>query len=242
MLEALRAGRRTLERIYMTREAKGGEVTAILELAAARRIPVKRLDRRGMEAVVGRAKHQGIVAEAAPYGYMDPEAILAEAMRRTMPPLLLVVDGLEDPGNLGAIIRTAEAAGADGLIVPKHRAVGVTDAVARASAGALEHLSVGQATNIPRLLEEAKTRGFWVVGGEPHGHKNLYDVDLTVPLVLVIGGEHRGLRPLVRQNCDILAAIPMGGKVGSLNAAVAAGIFLFEVVRQRVGKHGPSRP
>jgi 23S rRNA (guanosine2251-2'-O)-methyltransferase len=171
------------------------------------------------------------MASAKPLGSI--EQILDAARTSGKPPLVLVLDGIEDPANLGAILRTADGAGVHGVIIPKHRAVGLTGVVARTSAGAIEHVPVAQVTNLVSALEELKAAGLWVVGADPKAPQNLYEIDLTPPLVLVIGGEGKGLRRLVREHCDLLIRLPMHGSMSSLNVAVATGVLLFEIVRQR---------
>lgn len=232
VLEALKAGRRNLTRIYVSRR-EGGRLGEILALARASGIPVKWEPKARLTERAGSALHQGIVALVSEAEYLDAEAFLSQVKEKVKEPLLLVVDGVEDPQNLGSIIRTAEAAGVNGLIVPKHRSVGLTQTVAKVACGALEYLPVARAPNIPSFLEKLKGEGFWVVGADPRASKSLYTADLRGALALVVGGEHVGLRPLVKTKCDLLISIPMKGRISSLNTAVAAGILLFEAIRQR---------
>jgi 23S rRNA (guanosine2251-2'-O)-methyltransferase len=233
ILEALRAGRRRLHRILLARQDMAGITESILELARANALPVEVKSRAELDRLVPGAVHQGIVADAGPFPYVLPEEILARARQRSEPGFLVVLDGIQDPQNLGGIIRTVDAAGAHGLILPRDRAVAVTPATVRASAGATEHVSVARVTNLASFLALAKGEGFWIVGADSNTGRDLYTVGLTIPLALVIGGEGRGLRPLVKSRCDLLVRVPVQGKVASLNASAAAAICLFEVVRQR---------
>lgn len=233
VLEALRARRRRLHRILLARQDRSGITATILELAQASGLRVEVLPRAELDRLAKGAAHQGVVAEGEAFPYAPAEAMVAQALRGSEGAFLVALDGIQDPQNLGAIVRTVDAAGTHGLILPRDRAVGVTPAVVRASAGATEHIPVARVTNLAAFLGWVKTAGVWVVGADPAAPHTLDGVDLTVPLVLVIGGEGRGLRPLIKSRCDILVRIPVGGKVASLNASAAAAICLFEVVRQR---------
>ena len=231
--EALRAGRRKVRRILLARDARDPRLGEIVMLAGREGIPVRRVPRDRLATMAGTDHHQGIVALADPFVYADPEEVGAEAVARSALPLLVVLVGVEDPHNLGAILRTAEAFGVDGVILPKHRAAGVTAGTLRAASGAAEHVRVARATNLATCLERLKSLGYWVCGAEVEGGMPARAADLRRPLTLVIGGEHRGLRPGIREHCDMLVTIPMGGRLHSLNASVAAGIILYEVCRQR---------
>ena len=235
VLESMRAGRRRLHRIYLARQEKGDVIEAILGGARERGVPVVVRPRGDLDRLAGGAAHQGVVAEAGTFPYLEPEEVVARALRAPGAALLVALDGIQDPHNLGAIIRTAEAAGAHGLILPRDRAAPITAAAVRSSAGATEHLTVGQVTNLAAFLAWLKTQGVWVVGADPVGGRLLYAVDLTGPLALVIGAEGRGLRPLVKSRCDLTVRVPVVGQVGSLNASCAAAVCIFEVIRQRRG-------
>jgi len=239
--EALRSGRRKVRRILLAREARDERLGEIVALAGRQGIPIRQVPRDRLEAVAGAGQHQGIVALADPYEYADPEAMAAGAAARSALPLLVALDGIEDPHNLGAILRTAEVFGADGVILPKHRAAGVTATVLRVAAGAAEHLPVARATNLAACLERLKGLGYWVCGADMEGGTPLARADLGRPLVLVVGGEDTGVRPGIRGHCDLLVSIPMVGRVGSLNASVAAGILLYEIHRHRVVKINEKR-
>lgn len=233
VLEALRAGRRSLRRVWLARAERGGASDIIQCAARERGVPVEVRPRADLDRLARGTPHQGVLVEAGPFAYARPEEILAAARRGGEAPLLIVLDGIQDPQNLGAILRTAEAAGAHGLILPRDRAAGVTPAVVRASAGAAEHVRVARVTNLAAFLERVKEEGLWVVGADPEGGQLLYRADLRGPLALVIGAEGRGLRPLVRSRCDVHVRIPLAGRVASLNASCAAAVCMFEVLRQR---------
>jgi 23S rRNA (guanosine2251-2'-O)-methyltransferase len=217
--------------------AEGGErprAFAELERAARDRgAKVRSAPRQRLDRLAGVTQHQGIVAVVADYRYREVEEILAAAAASGRPPLVVLLDGVEDPHNLGAIVRSAHALGAHGVVVPRDRASGVTPSAAKASAGAVEHVPVARVTNLVRTLEELKEAGIWAVGLVPDGDQDLARVDMRGPTALVIGGEGQGIRPLVRKCCDHVARIPMAGRVGSLNASAAAAITLYEAARQR---------
>ncbi len=232
-LEVLRAGRRAARRLILARQDAGGTVEAILALARARQVPVETRPREELDRIVHGSTHQGVLLEVGPFPYAEPEALVARASAGSAIGFLLALDGIQDPQNLGAIVRSAEAAGVHGCVLPRDRAASVTAAAVRASAGATEHLPIARVTNLAAFLELAKRQGFWVVGTDAAGGRELFTADLTDPLVLVIGGEERGLRHLTRARCDLILRIPSRGKVASLNASAAAAVCLFEVARQR---------
>jgi 23S rRNA (guanosine2251-2'-O)-methyltransferase len=233
VLESLRAGRRTIYRLLVARQERGEGVRAVLAEAEARRIPTENCQPADLDRLVRGGIHQGIAVEAAPYPYADPDALLSKVGTGGRPALLLVLDGVLDPQNLGAIVRTAEGAGVDGIVLPRDRAAAVSPAAVRASAGAAEHLAIARVTNLARYLGELKARGVWIAGTEASAGRTLFETDLTGPLAVVIGGEGRGMRALTRRHCDFLVHIPAVGRVASLNASAASAICLFEVVRQR---------
>lgn len=233
VVEALRA-RRTVRRVYLG--AKPGPASPLLEIETmARRahIPVQVLDRKALDRIADTDRHQGAVAEVLDYEYATVQDLLDVAKERGDTPLLLMLDSVQDPQNLGTLIRTAEAVGAHGVIVPRHRAVGVTPAVERASAGAIEHLKVAEVTNLNRATEELQERGFWVVGLDEEGDKTLSAIDATMPICLIVGSEGKGISRAVLEKCDFRVRLPMTGKVGSMNAAVAGSIVLYDVFRRR---------
>jgi len=235
--EMLRAGRRRVETLYIqsgVRESE--ELGEIARLAEAKHVKVQTVDAQRMEAVAGDVNHQGVAAEVSAFRYVSYKKMLSDAEQEKAP-LFLLLDHLEDPQNVGSLLRTAEAAGVNGVIMPEHRAAAVTAAVVRASAGAAEHLPVAQVPNLVRCMKLLKERGVWFVGLEGSAEaRDLAATDLTGPIGLVVGSEGRGLRRLVREHCDFLVKLPMRGKVESLNAGVAGAIALFEAVRQRAEK------
>jgi 23S rRNA (guanosine2251-2'-O)-methyltransferase len=231
--EALEAGR-ALERIVIARGRHGERIEEIVQLARTRGVPVRFEDRSQVDHVAGTREHQGVVALAAARPASNLEDLLRKAARPDIRKgLLVLLDGVEDPQNLGAVVRTALAAGADGVVIPERRAAGLTESVARASAGALAHLPVARVTNLVRAMEELKEAGYWLVGLDEHAETSYTDADLTVSVGVVLGSEGKGLHELVRRRCDFLVSIPTTGPVRSLNVSVAAGIVLFEAVRQR---------
>jgi len=219
--EALRAGR-VLDRLLIARGAGGERLQEIIELARERSIPVRFEPREALDRASGTAVHQGVVAFCAAHRYAELEQVIAGAQ------LLVLLDGVEDPHNLGAIIRTAHAAGANAVIVPERRAAGLTETVGKAAAGALEHLPVARAGNVSQTLEDLKKRGFWIYGLDERGTQLYSDTEYNMPTVFVLGGEGRGLHELVKKHCDALLRIPMAGAIASLNVSVAAGVVLFE--------------
>lgn len=225
-IEALRAGRVTALAVSARRRRGLAE---LLELADRRRVRLRRVDPAELDRLAGGAAHQGVVATVRA---LDTYTVADLVAVRT-PPLILVLDGVEDPRNLGAIARTLDAAGGSGLVVPERRAAPVTGAAVKASAGALVHVPLAPVVNLPRALAELKAAGVWTIGLEAEADQSLYDLDLRLPSAIVIGGEGRGLHRLVRERCDWRAALPMRGRVSSLNASVAAAVALFEAVRQR---------
>jgi len=232
--EALRAGRRKIYKLILAQGTKEtGIVADIATLASKSGVPIQRVERRQLDKI-GDFNHQGVAAETTQYPYAELEEILTQADQRQETPLLLMLDCLQDPQNLGTLLRTAEIVGVHGAVIPRRRAVGITPAVVNSSAGATEHLLVVQVTNLVRTMEELKAQGLWIVGLEDMPQARLcYQSDLTMPLALVVGSEGRGMGRLVRETCDILIRLPMRGKISSLNAAVAGSITLYEVWRQR---------
>jgi 23S rRNA (guanosine2251-2'-O)-methyltransferase len=237
VLEALRAGNRRIERITIAEGIHESRLHELFELAREFRVNVRRAPRAELQRIAAAgANHQGVVAHVAAVAYRDAGELtdaLAARVGTNDPPLAVVLDGVEDPRNLGAIIRTAECAGVHGLFVPERRAVGLTETVAKAAAGALEYLPVARATNIARLVEEFKERGIWTVGTDAEANIAYTDWDWTQPCALLFGGEGAGLRRLVRERCDALVGIPLRGRIPSLNVSVAAAVVLYEAVRQR---------
>jgi 23S rRNA (guanosine2251-2'-O)-methyltransferase len=233
--EALAAGR-PLQSLLIARGRHGERLQEIVQLARRNSVPVRFEERPQIDRSAGTREHQGVVAFVAAESTVSLEQILAAGSSPAAAGLLVILDGVEDPHNLGASIRTALAAGARGLVIPERRSVGLTDAAVRSSAGAAAHLPVARVTNLARAIEEIKDAGYWIVGMDERAEKSYTEVDYTVPVVLVFGGEGKGLHQLVKERCDFLVSLPTAGPVRSLNVSVAAGVALFEVVRQRVAK------
>src|SRR5579864_354573 len=227
--EALAASR-PLDRIVIASGRHGERIGEIVRIAKSRNVPVRFEDRVQLDRLTGTRDHQGVAALAA----AKPAIELDDLLRaKTANGLLVLLDGIEDPHNLGAIVRTSLAAGAQGVVIPERRAAGLTDTVERASAGALAHLSVARVKNLVRAMEEMKEAGYWLVGLDERAEKLHTEVDFKIPVGIVLGGEGKGLHALVRERCDFLVSIPTTGPVRALNVSVAAGVVLFEVVRQR---------
>jgi 23S rRNA (guanosine2251-2'-O)-methyltransferase len=230
--EAIRSGR-SIDKIFILDGCQDGPVATIRKEAKKAGIMMKFVSRDRLDQISQTGAHQGVIAYAAAYDYSDMEDIFALAEERGEAPFVLILDNIEDPHNLGAIIRTANIAGAHGVIIPKNRAVGLTATVAKTSAGALNYTPVVKVTNIGRTIDELKDRGMWFVCADMDGSV-MYDLNLTGPIGLVIGNEGSGVGRLVKEHCDMVAAIPMKGDIDSLNASVAAGVLAYEIVRQRL--------
>ena len=234
VIEALRAGR-ALEKVYLAKGEQDKALRFIAQKARAQGAAISEVDRRKLDAMSQTHAHQGVIAVAALRAYDTLESILEIAAERGEKPLVVVCDEITDPHNLGAIIRTAEAAGAHGVVVPKHRSAGMTAIVEKTSAGAVEHMAVARVSNLVSALEKLKQAGLWVFGTAAEGDRGLWEADLREGAVVVIGSEGSGMSRLVRDTCDFLVSIPMHGKVSSLNASAAAAVVLYEAVRQRAG-------
>jgi 23S rRNA (guanosine2251-2'-O)-methyltransferase len=219
--EALRAGR-PLERLLVARGAGGPRIQEIVEQCREAGVPVRFEERHVLDRLGGGSAHQGVIAYASAQRYMDLEDLAAGAR------MLVLLDGVEDPHNLGAILRTAHAAGAGGVVIPERRCVGLTEVVAKAAAGAIEYLPIARVVNLNRALETLKERGYWIYGLDERGAERYDQVDYAPPTALVLGGEGKGLHEQVRKHCDVLVRIPMAGEISSLNVSVAAGVVLFE--------------
>ena len=233
VIEAFRSGR-TIDKLYVQDGCKDGPVLTIKREAAKHGTLIKYVARERLDQLSETGKHQGVIAYAAACAYAEVEDILSAAKAKGEAPFLFLLDGIEDPHNLGAIIRTANLAGAHGVIIPKNRAVGLTATVAKASAGALNYTPVARVTNLGQTIEELKKEGLWFVCADMEGTR-MYDLDLKGPVGLVIGSEGNGVGRLVKEKCDFTASIPMRGNIDSLNASVAAGVLAYEIVRQRLG-------
>lgn len=239
VLEALRSGERTLHKIFMVASRrKPGPLGEIKQLARKKGIQVEEVGKGHLNQLSVTRNHQGVIALAAAKEYVGLADILNRARERREEPFILILDGIQDPHNLGALLRSAEGAGVHGVIIPKHRAASLTAAVGRASAGAMEYMAVAQVTNLTRAIKELQEQGIWVAGAHPQGEKLYTDADLTGPIAIVIGAEGRGIRRLIKENCDFLLSLPMKGRISSLNASVAGSLFMYEVVRQRALREG----
>ncbi|MFZ5816975.1 MAG: 23S rRNA (guanosine(2251)-2'-O)-methyltransferase RlmB [Bacillota bacterium] len=232
VLEALRAGRE-INKLLVAKGAREGSIREVVGLARQAGILIQEVDRERLDAMAQGRNHQGVIALAAAHRYYDLDEVLERAAATGQDPLLLVLDGIEDPQNLGSLLRTADAAGVHGVIIPERRAVGLTETVAKVSAGAVEYVPVARVTNIARTLDELKQKGFWVVGTHQEARELYYQAKLTGPLAVVIGGEGKGMGRLVSEKCDFTVRLPMLGHVTSLNAAVAGAILVYEIRRQR---------
>ena len=229
--EALRSGTRPLLRVLVVRLDR--QFTDVVRLARAAHVPVRIEPRSALDRLVPDARHQGIIGLVGARQYAETHDILQYARTRSEPPFIVILEGIEDPHNLGAVLRTAEAAGVHGVFVSERRAVGLTGSVAKVAAGALEHLRVGRAENVSRLIDTLKADGLWIYAVSPQAEKLYTTLDLGGPTVLVFGGEGKGIRPGVLNHCDEQMRIPMRGHIASINVSAAAAIVLFEVVRQR---------
>ncbi|MBP1585492.1 MAG: 23S rRNA (guanosine(2251)-2'-O)-methyltransferase RlmB [Lachnospiraceae bacterium] len=232
VLEAFRAGK-PVDRLYVLDGCRDGAVLSIKREAVKAGTVIKYVDKDRLDHMSSTGHHQGVIAITAAYEYSEVSDILKRAEEKGEDPFIIILDGIEDPHNLGAIIRTADQAGAHGVIIPKDRAVGLTASVARASAGALNFIPVAKVTNISRTIDELKEKGIWFVCAAMDGTL-MYDLNLTGPIGLVIGNEGSGVSRLVREKCDMTASIPMKGEIDSLNASVACGILSYEIVRRRM--------
>lgn len=232
VLEALKAGRE-LNRVYLQAGLKPGTMKDVFALASAAGIPLETVSEQRLTALAGKVRHQGVVALAAPIKYYELAEVLAIAKEKGEDAFLLLLDELQDPQNVGAIIRTAAAAGVHGVLLPKRRSCQISTTVARASAGAVEYMPIVRIGNVVQTLEGLKKNGLWVAGADMQGQQEYDEASLAGPMVLVIGGEGKGMSRLVRETCDLLVRIPMLGGVSSLNASAASAILLYEVLRQR---------
>lgn len=233
VIEAYRAGR-PIDKLYILDGCQDGPVMTIKREARKQDTLIRYVTKERLDQLSATGKHQGVIASVAAYEYAEVEDILKAAEKKGEPPFLILLDNIEDPHNLGAIIRTANLAGAHGVIIPKNRAVGLTATVARTSAGALNYTPVAKVTNLAKIIEELKKKGLWFVCADMEGTQ-MYELDLRGPIGLVIGSEGEGVGRLVREKCDMAASIPMKGDIDSLNASVAAGVLAYEIVRQRLG-------
>ena len=233
VIAALQA-HRSINKLLIAKGASGQEISAIIDLARSSGVVYQFVDRRRLDTLT-HGTHQGVVAIGAEHGYVDYDELLSTAHRRGEHPFLVMLDGIQDPHNLGSIIRSADVAGAHGVIIPRRHAVGITSVVVKASAGAVEYVPVARVPNLNQTMQNLKSSGLWCIGLEVDGNESFERVDYTGPVVIVVGGEGTGLRPLVRRECDMVVRLPIRGHTGSMNASVAAAILMYEVFRQRSG-------
>ena len=233
VIEAFRSGK-TIDKLYVLDGCQDGPVRTIVREAKKHDTLIQFVTKERLDQLSSTGKHQGVLAQAAAYEYASVEDILAKAEEKGEDPFIILLDGIEDPHNLGAILRTANLSGAHGIIIPKRRAVGLTAVVARTSCGAINYTPVAKVTNLKKTMDELKEKGLWFVCADMDGTK-MYDLNMTGPIGLVIGSEGEGVSRLVRENCDMTARVPMKGDIDSLNASVATGVLAYEIVRQRLG-------
>ena len=232
VIELLESGR-DINKIFVSNGEKNGSINKILAMARERKVIVSEVNKLKLEQMASSDNHQGVIAIVPPYEYCDIDDILECAKSRNEDPFIIILDGIEDPHNLGAIIRTAETAGVHGIIIPKRRAAGVNSTVTKVAAGAVEHMNIARVNNINEAIRYLKENDVWVCGTDIDTNKYHYNQDLTGSIAIVIGSEGFGMSKLVKENCDFLVKIPMKGKITSLNASVSAGIVVYEAVRQR---------
>lgn len=233
VMEALKS-KKTIEALYITNGPREGSINAIINLAKENRIVLKEVDKKKLDSMSDGAVHQGVIARITPYKYFEVKDILDEAKKKGEDPFIIILDELEDPHNLGSIIRTAETCGVHGIIIPKRRNVGVTPTVYKSSVGAVEHVKIAKVTNINNTIDNLKSEGVWIYGADIEGQEYSYEVDFSGPCALIIGSEGRGISKLTLKKCDKLVKIPMIGKINSLNASVAGGIMMYEVLKGRL--------
>jgi 23S rRNA (guanosine2251-2'-O)-methyltransferase len=236
VLEALRSERQVLNKIILAEGKEGEPVRLLRQLAREKGIPVQVSPKEALDRLAGGRHHQGILGFTAASSYSTWDDLLGRVRAAQGKTIVLILDSIEDPQNLGSLIRTAEACGVKGVILPKDRAAGITPAVVKASAGAVAHLPIVRVTNLASTLEELKKEGFWIVGADSGAEKSLYELKFDMNVAVVIGSEGKGVRPLLLKKCDYTVSIPMRGKVSSLNAAIAGGVILFEILRQQLAR------
>jgi 23S rRNA (guanosine2251-2'-O)-methyltransferase len=235
VIEALKSDR-TIEQILIASGNMEGSINKVIAIAREKKIVIKEVDRKKLDSISETGVHQGVIAIVTPFKYSEVEDILKYAEEKGEKPFIVILDELEDPHNLGSIVRTAELSGVHGIIIPKRRNVGVTATVYKAAAGAIEHMKIAKVTNINTVIDELKELGIWVYGAEIDGDSYSYETDFSGPCALIIGSEGRGMSKLTKDKCDKLVKIPMVGKINSLNASVAGGIMMYEILKSRLSK------
>lgn len=232
IMEALN-GRRKIHKIFVQEGRGGKRIEELLKMAEKRGVYWQYVDRQRLDQMYTQANHQGVIAQVDSFTYASVEEILEKAALSGQEPFILILDGIEDPQNLGSIIRTAECAGVHGIIVPRHHSSEITPAVVRSSAGAVEHMLLAMETNLVNTIKALKKSGFWIIAADMDGEQDYFCCQMPTPVALVVGGEGQGIRRLVKENCDLVMKIPMIGEIQSLNASVAASLMIYEVLRQR---------
>jgi 23S rRNA (guanosine2251-2'-O)-methyltransferase len=232
VLEALRSGR-TIHKIWIAEQAQKHHTQPVVAEAKKQSVVVTQADKRKLDQLVPGVLHQGVVAQVAAHDYVEVEDLLERARSRGEVPFLILLDEIEDPHNLGSILRTADCTGVHGVVIPKRRSVGLTATVSKTSAGAVEYVPVARVTNMAQTIESLKKEGIWVAGADVEASRLVYDFDFKIPLAIVIGNENQGIGRLIKEKCDFLVKLPMAGQINSLNASVAASVLMYEVVRQR---------
>lgn len=235
VLEALKA-EREIDKILVAKGAAEGSITKIMGMAKDRGIPIQQVERQKLDQLSESHAHQGVIAFAAAHSYVDVEDILANAANKGEDPFVIILDEITDPHNLGSVLRTANAVGAHGVIIPKRRAVGLTAVVAKSSAGAIEYVPVAKVSNLAQTIDKLKEKGLWIIAADMDGEKAFYESDLTGKIALVIGSEGQGIGRLIKEKCDFIVNIPMKGEVSSLNASVAAAVLMYEAMKQKATK------
>ncbi len=233
VLELLESGK-DINKIFITKGEKHGSIFKIIAKAKENKVMVIEKEKRKMDEMAQNKNYQGVIAQVPPFEYCEIRDIIQEAKNRNEEPFVLILDEIEDPHNLGAIIRTAETAGVHGIIIPKRRAVAVNSTVNKVSAGAVQHMKIARVNNLSDAIEELKQQGLWIAGTDINAKEYYYEHNLTGPIGIVIGNEGKGIGPKIKNNCDFLLKIPMKGKINSLNASVSAGIILYEIVKQKM--------
>ncbi len=232
VMEVIRSGR-SIHKIWVAEQANKAALHALITEAKKSGVIVQQVDRKKLEQMVGDVQHQGVVAQVAAYAYAELDDLLQAAADKNESPAILLLDELEDPHNLGSILRTAECTGIHGVVIPKRRSVGLTATVAKTSAGAVEYVPVARVTNLAQTIDYLKERGLWIAGADVAADHDVYHSDFNLPLAIVIGNEHKGIGRLIKEKCDFLFKLPMKGRIQSLNASVAAGVLMYELMRQR---------
>lgn len=232
VIEAIRSGR-DIHKIWISEGSRKGSMQEIVGLAKQNKIVIQYVPKQKLDQLAQGQTHQGVAASVASHDYVEFDSLVSRSLQGERYPFLVLLDELEDPHNLGSILRTADATGVDGVIIPKRRSVGLTSVVAKASAGAIEYVPVSRVTNLARAIDQLKEEGFWIVGSDASGQTDYREMKFDMPVALVIGSEGKGMSRLVKEKCDFLLRLPMEGRVSSLNASVAAGLLMYEVYRKR---------